>query len=235
MKICAANGCDRKANRSSGYCSMHHKRYVRHGDANYQRVILKYCTCRVDGCENLVGDSGKRGMCSRHYKRFMYALNKKDKPHIERKKSTGHPFYNIWLCMRDRCRNPKNKSFKNYGGRGISVCERWSNTGGFWNFVEDMGERPKGYSIDRIDVDGNYEPSNCRWACRHMQNINKRNNKEYHNIRFDNRHKETLYVVLFEKATSGGKKAIIARKSFHSLNDAIRYRDMKEKELYDTV
>lgn len=73
--------------------------------------------------------------------------------------------------MRVRCNNPNNESFKYYGGRGITVCERWND---FWVFAADMGTRPKGNSLDRIDPNGNYEPGNCRWATVAEQNRNKR-------------------------------------------------------------
>jgi hypothetical protein len=68
--------------------------------------------------------------------------------------------YMIWATMKARCSNPRNKEFKNYGGRGIKVCDRWID---FAAFFADMGECPPGYSIDRGEVDGNYEPGNCRW------------------------------------------------------------------------
>jgi hypothetical protein len=84
--------------------------------------------------------------------------------------------YNSYQALKQRCNNPKNIRYKIYGGRGIKVCDRWLNS--FINFLEDMGPKPNNkYSIDRIDVNGNYEPSNCRWATPKEQQNNKRKNK----------------------------------------------------------
>lgn len=86
-----------------------------------------------------------------------------------RKKTTE---YTIWISMRQRCLNPRNKAYPLYGGRGIAICARWNN---FSNFLQDMGPRPApGQSLDRIDNDGNYEPGNCRWATSVEQGANTR-------------------------------------------------------------
>ena len=83
------------------------------------------------------------------------------------------PTYRSWQDMRKRCENDRAKRYADYGGRGISVCARWAR---FENFLADMGERPKGKTLDRIDVNGDYEPDNCRWADSKTQARNKRNN-----------------------------------------------------------
>ena len=83
--------------------------------------------------------------------------------------------YDVWIQMKQRCYNPNNKDYHQYGGRGIIVCDRWINS--FENFIEDMGERPNGLTLERDNVDGNYTPENCSWVTWTEQANNKRNSK----------------------------------------------------------
>lgn len=89
-----------------------------------------------------------------------------------------HPLYDVWVQMRQRCQNTDNKDYANYGGRGIKVCARWDGEDGFANFVEDMGSRPgTEYTLERVDVDGDYTPSNCEWATRGQQASNRQDSE----------------------------------------------------------
>lgn len=97
------------------------------------------------------------------------------------KKRHGHagtkrsPTYNTWRAMRQRCQNPNHDKYSYYGARGITVHDDWNT---FDNFLKDMGERPRGKTLDRIDPDKSYGPDNCRWATKKQQANNKRANED---------------------------------------------------------
>jgi hypothetical protein len=106
---------------------------------------------------------------------------------------TDTPEFRTWARMKRRCQNPNHDKYRYYGGRGIKVCDRWQS---FENFLEDMGEKPEGaYSLDRIDPNGNYEPSNCRWADHYTQTRNTRRN------RFITAHGVTMCMSEWEEKT----------------------------------
>lgn len=124
-----------------------------------------HCSCdcgshaRVITSNLLKGNSTSCG-CKRRETQFKHGMS-------------GTPIWHAWQEMRQRCSNPKNQAFANYGGRGIRVCDRWEK---FENFISDMGMRPPGYELDRINNDGNYEPENCRWVTSRSNKHNKRTN-----------------------------------------------------------
>lgn len=131
-------------------------------------VYSRRCLCRCD-CGNeyetsweclRIGSTRSCG-CLRGVKRRKHG-------------GAGTPTYNSWNAMRTRCLCETAFGYEYYGGRGITICARWDD---YATFLADMGERPEGTSLDRIDPDGNYEPSNCRWADRVTQANNQRRNR----------------------------------------------------------
>ena len=108
-------------------------------------------------------------------------------------KSSGTGAYKTWRNMKIRCYQESAINYHSYGGRGISICDRWMGVDGFVNFLADMGERPENHSIDRIDNDGNYSPENCKWSTHKDQSLNTS-----YNVRFTYRGKHLCVQELSE-------------------------------------
>lgn len=142
---------------------------------------------------------------------------------------TKHPMYRGYHTMLTRCRNPKSKDYHHYGGRGITVCDRWQQH--FLNFLEDMGERPTPkHTLDRINNDGNYEPSNCRWATRTMQVRNTRVRKES-----KSGHKGVYWIEKAKRYRAYlhvNGKMIDLGQAFKTLDEAIEARKQGEEKYY---
>lgn len=131
---------------------------------------MKYCS--IEDC-NLKHEA--KSFCSIHYGRYYRYGNPLTLKHAPNGKNRcKHPLYRTYCIMRERCISNKSINFKNYGGRGITVCERWLGVEGFENFILDMGDRPDGMSLDRIDNEKGYSPDNCKWSTSHEQARNKR-------------------------------------------------------------
>lgn len=132
--------------------------------------------------------------------------------------------YSVWSDMRKRCNNPNNQAYKNYGGRGIKVCKRWDK---FENFYGDMGE-PNGFTIERIDVNGNYSPENCKWIPKKEQAKNKRCTNKFGLFGIAKRGKSYRVTISFE-----GKQIRLG--STMDLDEACRRRRAAEYNIENNL
>jgi hypothetical protein len=206
MKVCIVEGCEKKQHVKIGYCSTHYARFKTNGHielsppkiiagdvfnnltaieilkTNDTRHTHWLCHCKCGRTKSFRMDVLRNGSaidcgCGLH-ERLSLACT--EHGYTRNGKKNGNSTYVSWKCMKQRCDDPNKRNYRHYGGAGVKVCDRWRD---FSKFVEDMGERPEGKTIDRIDPYGDYEPNNCRWADWHTQNTNKRINEETERLR----------------------------------------------------
>ena len=182
-KCCQIEGCNNqgKLHHSKkfryfprGFCNAHYKKFAKENRSIIEANKIKPNCCSVDNCDR--PKPYKRSLCELHYRRFM---DSGDVNFVQKRLDgqTEHPLYSVYGGMKKRCLSKTDKDYHRYGGRGITICERWLGVNGFFNFVDDMGERIDNMTLDRKDTNGNYSPENCRWADAHTQSGNKVNSE----------------------------------------------------------
>lgn len=162
------------------------------------RDITWECLCDCGEIATVSTDRLRRGVTKSCGCLFSELLSQRNTTHGQYRS----PEHQTWRGMNERCSNPSHSDYHRYGGRGIRVCERWSS---FELFLSDMGKRPNGTQIERIDNDGNYEPGNCRWATIREQSRNKSTN---HLVEYRG---ETMVLVDAYKKAGIGRQAFSAR------------------------
>ena len=197
-----------------------------------------------DMTPKLIGDLGMRYPTEKSNRKYRYGLfecqycNKEFESMVQnvkegRTKSCGclsgekhglrqNKFYKTWYNMTHRCVNPKSKDYKDYGGRGITVCKEWLDIKNFVAWCDLVHPNIEGLSLDRIDVNGNYEPSNCRWADRTTQNINQRmkknNTSGFVGVSWDKTHQFWIAYITVNKQ-------VVYIGSFRTKEEAVLARD----------
>lgn len=163
-KICSVESCSEEVH-ALGMCNRHYRRYKR--ETSTKVCSIKHCHKKAV----------TRGMCNSHYRSYMLygTPHKRLRLPYDGLRKAHYYEYHTYHQMKHRCSEkavPKDKRV--YYDKGIGVCQRWLGTDGFKHFYDDMGECPKGYSLDRIDPTKGYSPENCRWASTIVQARNKR-------------------------------------------------------------
>lgn len=170
--------------------------------------------CIYEGCAKKML---ARGYCNVHYSRLMRTGNPRGVRAFYGENRKKHPLYRTFYKMHSRCNNISEPRYSRYGGRGIRVCDRWQGISGFTVFLEDMGNRPDGFTLDRIDNDGDYSPSNCRWADKYTQARNRISGNRYP--------RPTVQGVSFDKKSRKWKVGITVDNKWKHLG---YFQDLKE-------
>ncbi len=152
MKLCKLESCDRK-HHAKNYCTIHYNKFA---CGNYYKTYM-------------------RSYMKKYYLKNKVRTTTTITNYLNDGRS-GHPLYQVYINMLNRCLNSNDKYYKDYGGRGIGVCERWADQEkGAWFFYKDMGDKPTpAHSLDRANNDKGYSPENCRWATKLEQTMNRR-------------------------------------------------------------
>lgn len=162
------------------------------------------------------------GYCEVHdgrmRRRGVLTLLKDEPDYVKR---TEHPLYLTYNAIKNRCYNARTEDYKWYGARGIGMCDRWRGKHGFLNFIEDVGDRPDGMTLDRKDVNGNYCKENCRWVTWDIQVANKRQKKD---VGIYKRSNGSYYVHL------GVRGIRYALGTYKKYEDAVNARKEGEKK-----
>lgn len=180
MDKCKVEGCNNKGKLGKkgkryfprGFCNSHYKKWNKYNRDIVEENKKPVLSCCVEDCDN--PPPYKKGMCGKHYRRFKLYGDVNFTQYINGGQ-TKHYLYNTYGGIKKRCYDNNDKDYKRYGEKGIKMCDRWLGAEGFFNFIEDMGDRPTGYTLDRIDCKLGYSKENCRWADIHTQAINKIN------------------------------------------------------------